>query len=262
MLLNISQEIEYIWLKPFSFPTLFYIFTRYIPFIEKWLFLASYFLPISAVSHASLRKNLCQILISPSQFSKTLRFWLLDKTWNQKVVWHSLPYTRLHGISGIYWCPRFVIPDLVFETKLNNYLGLLVTRTYSLCHRNKFIVAALGLGLLAGLILTLLRKNSLFLVWSDGNLTPSRDNNFWWLLCQSNVSNHGPSVSWSDIDIHSIAVRLLSVFNSKLRFNFGKISTEWIFPINPSVEYWCYFNWVSCVWRMFLQRVGHMAVTA
>lgn len=52
IILNISQEIEYMWLKSFSFPTLFYVLTRYTVVIEQGLSLAINLLPSSTVSHS------------------------------------------------------------------------------------------------------------------------------------------------------------------------------------------------------------------
>lgn len=62
----------------------------------------------------------------------------------------------------------------------NNYPGLLVTRAYSLCHRNKGITAALAFGLLIGLVLNLLGKEVLiFSAIEQEILLFSRDNAIW-----------------------------------------------------------------------------------
>lgn len=58
-----------------------------------------------------------------------------------------------------------VISDLWFGQRVDNYLGLLVTRTYSLCHRNKIVTAALVFGVLVGLVFYLIGKEQLILVY-------------------------------------------------------------------------------------------------
>lgn len=77
-MLNVSEEIEYIWCKPSSCPMFLYILTRYTILIGQGFYLAGNLLPLSAVSCALLRVSV-KYLNSFSRFGNTLRFCLLDR---------------------------------------------------------------------------------------------------------------------------------------------------------------------------------------
>lgn len=163
ILLNINHEIEYIWLKPFSFPAFLFIITRYAPLIAQALAPVFNALPMSLVS-CTFSRNSVKALIFPSQYCKALCFNYLTDLDKQKVVWYCRLYSWLYGNPVIYWYPRLVTSELVFLQKLNTYLGLLVTRAYSLCQGKKIITAALVFIFIGGTILNLIRKERLISV--------------------------------------------------------------------------------------------------
>lgn len=70
IIVNIAQEIEYMWFKPFSLPTFLYILTRYIPFIAQGVFLSANCLINVLVSCVFLRISI-KLLIFPSHYGKT-----------------------------------------------------------------------------------------------------------------------------------------------------------------------------------------------
>lgn len=89
LILNIPQELEYMWFKPFRIPTFLYLFARYVPLIDQGLSLAINLLPASAVSGTYLRISF-NFFISHRQSSKTLLL----------IVWQNLNTRSLCDILG------------------------------------------------------------------------------------------------------------------------------------------------------------------
>lgn len=71
IILNMSQEIEYIWLNSFSPPVFFYTLTRYAILIGGGLLLAADLLPMPVVSNRIPRISV-KPLLSSSHYCKTL----------------------------------------------------------------------------------------------------------------------------------------------------------------------------------------------
>lgn len=181
ILLNISREIEYMWLKSFSFPTFFYILTRYTYLFEQVFLLTVDTIPMSVVSCAFLR-TLVEPLTSSSQSRKTLCFQLFERSKNRRscnILSHITGCLQCLGDIGVQgqWS------QICFGRDFNDCLGLLVIRAYSICYGNKIIVAALASGILVGIVFNLLgeslNSNRLCRVSSRGNLTLFRNGDIW-----------------------------------------------------------------------------------